>query len=88
MPNFSNHMPWHTYIIECKDGLLYTGITTNLERRIKAHNSGNGCRFTKYRTPVKLLFSEEAPTKSSALKREAQIKRLTRKEKDKLIGRK
>lgn len=88
LENASLHhsMPWHTYIIECNDGKFYTGITTDLERRIKAHNSGNGCRFTKYRTPVTLLHSEEAPTRSCALKREAEIKRLTRKEKEKLIG--
>jgi len=71
-------MPWHIYIIECSDGNLYTGITNNLERRIKAHSSGNGCRFTKYRTPVTLVHSEKAATKSSALKREAQIKRMPR----------
>jgi putative endonuclease len=81
-------MPWHVYIIECKDGKLYTGITTNLKRRIKAHNSGNGCRFTKYRTPVKLLHHEGGFTKSEALKREARIKSLTRKEKLGLINEK
>ncbi|MDD5291983.1 MAG: GIY-YIG nuclease family protein [Candidatus Omnitrophica bacterium] len=79
-------MPWRVYIIECNDGKLYTGITNNLKRRIKEHNSGNGCRFTKYRAPVKLVRSEKALNRSRALKREAQIKRLTRKDKDKLIG--
>ncbi len=74
-------MPWHTYIIECNDGKLYTGITNNLARRIKDHNSGNGCRFTKYRVPVKLRYAEDCPTKSEALKREAQIKRLERSQK-------
>ncbi|MDD4909523.1 MAG: GIY-YIG nuclease family protein [Candidatus Omnitrophica bacterium] len=78
-------MPWHVYIIECSDGKLYTGITNNLERRIKAHNSGNGCRFTKYRRPVQLVHSEECPAKPDALKREARIKRLTRVEKIELI---
>ena len=78
-------MPWHVYIIECKDSRLYTGITTNLERRIKAHNSGNGCRFTKYRIPVKLLYSEERLSRPDALKREAQIKRLERPQKLALI---
>ena len=60
-------MPWHVYILKCKDGKLYTGITNNLSRRIKAHNSGNGCRYTKYRAPVKLLYSEEVPDKPAAL---------------------
>jgi putative endonuclease len=78
-------MPWNVYIIRCKDGLLYTGITSNLRRRIKAHNSGNGCRFTKYRTPVKLLYTEDCSGRSGALKREARIKQLTRKEKLRLI---
>ena len=79
-------MYWHIYIIECNDGKLYTGITNNLERRVKEHNSGNGCRFTKYRIPVKLLYSEEASGKPEALKREARIKQLSRQEKFELIG--
>ncbi|MFA5157186.1 MAG: GIY-YIG nuclease family protein [Candidatus Omnitrophota bacterium] len=74
-------MPWRVYIIKCKDGILYTGITNNLERRVRAHNSGNGCKFTKYRCPVKLVYNEEAATRSKALKREAQIKKLPRKKK-------
>jgi len=79
-------MLWHIYIIECKDALLYTGITNNLDRRIKAHNSGNGCKFTKYRAPVKLVYAEKVRTKSQALKREVQIKRLPRKKKLELVG--
>lgn len=78
-------MPWHVYIIQCNDSKLYTGITNNLERRIKAHNSGNGGRFTKFRAPVKLLYSEPAAAKPEALKREAAIKRLTRKGKLALV---
>ena len=74
-------MAWYIYIIECKDFLLYTGITKDLKRRIKEHNSGNGCRFTKYRAPVKLMHSEKAISRSLALKREAAIKRLERKSK-------
>ena len=80
-------MPWHVYIIRCKDSVLYTGITNNLERRVKAHNSGNGCRFTKYRHPVKLVFSEIWPDKPMALKREAGIKSFSRKKKLALIKR-
>ena len=78
-------MSWYVYIIECKDAKLYTGITNNLERRIREHNCGNGCRFTKYRTPVKLLYAEDYPTRQEALRREAQIKRLERGEKIALI---
>jgi len=79
-------MLWYVYIIECKDGTLYTGITNNLERRIKDHNSGKGCRFTKYRRPVKLAHNEGVASRSEALKREAQIKGLVRDRKLDLIA--
>ncbi len=79
-------MSWHVYIVQCKDSKLYTGITNNLERRIKAHNNGTAaCKFTRYRKPVKLLHTEEYSTKPEALIREAQIKRLPRKKKLQLI---
>ena len=78
-------MSWHVYIIQCKDYKLYTGITNNLQRRIKAHNRGAGGRFTKYRTPVTLLHSEEYLTKSQALSREARIKSLPRAKKIALV---
>ena len=80
-------MPWHIYIIKCKDSNLYTGITKDLERRVEEHNSDNGCRFTKGRSPVKLVYSEKIRTRSNALKREAAIKRLPRKKKLELIKR-
>jgi len=76
MPN--RQMPWYVYIIQCKDSKFYTGITNNLQRRIKAHNSGNGGKFTSCRTPVKLLYSEEVLGRPEALKREAQIKSFPR----------
>ncbi len=79
-------MPWHVYIIQCKDSKLYTGITTKLEKRIRAHNIGNGGRFTKFRGPVKLLYNEGVLTKSDALIREAQIKKLPRPKKLALIA--
>jgi putative endonuclease len=78
-------MCWIVYIIECKDKKLYTGITNNLTRRMGDHNSGNGCRFTKYRKPVKLLHSEEFQAKPEALKRENEIKKLRKEEKLDLI---
>ena len=74
-------MSWFVYIVKCRDNTLYTGITNNLKRRIREHNSGNGCRYTKYRRPVELIHSEEYPTKSKALKRETYIKGLTREKK-------
>ena len=80
-----NSMSWFIYIIECSDSKFYTGITNNLDRRIKAHNSGNGGRFTKVRTPVKLLYSETVATKPAALKRELKIKQYTRQQKFELI---
>lgn len=85
LKTFSSPMSWYVYIIECKDNKLYTGITNNLERRIKQHNSGNGCRFTKYRTPVELIYNQKLRTKPQALKREIAIKRLKRAQKLNLI---
>jgi len=79
-------MSWYIYIIRCKDNKLYTGITKDLERRVKEHNSGYGCRFTKYRTPVKLVHSEEVISRPEALKREMEIKSLRRLKKLELIG--
>ena len=79
-------MAWYVYIIECKDFVLYTGITKDLKRRLKEHNSGNGCRFTRYRAPVKLVHSEKVKNRPEALIREAQIKRFPRLKKLKLIG--
>lgn len=74
-------MPWYVYIIRCRDHSLYTGVTNDLQRRINAHNAGDGGRYTRSRGPVTLIHSEEHPTRSAAQKREAGIKGLTRKEK-------
>ena len=59
----------YTYILECKDQTLYTGYTTDLERRLKVHNDGKGAKYTKIRRPVKLVYHEEFDNKSEALKR-------------------
>lgn len=75
----------YTYIVECRDKSLYTGWTTDLEKRIAAHNAGNGAKYTKSRRPVKLVYAEEHETKSDAMKREYAIKRMTRQEKLKII---
>ena len=77
----------YTYIVECKDGSLYTGWTNHLEKRIQAHNEGNGAKYTKSRRPVKLVYFEEYETKEEAMKREYAIKQLTKKRKDQLIAR-
>lgn len=78
--------PWRIYIVQCKDGKLYTGISNNVTKRVEAHNTGKGCKFTKYRYPVKLLYQENRGTKSAALKRESEIQGFSRCEKLKLIN--
>ncbi len=79
-------MPFFCYMVECADGTYYTGWSTDPERRAKIHNAGKGAKYTKTRRPVKLIYVEELPDKSSALKRERAIKRLSRKQKEKLLG--
>ena len=73
------------YILRCGDGTLYTGCTSDLDRRLKAHSSGKGAKYTRARLPVELVYSEPALDKSQALKREAAIKALTREQKLALI---
>ena len=75
----------YTYILECADGTYYTGWTNNLEKRLASHNAGTASKYTKSRRPVRLLYSESFSTKEEAMSREWHIKRLTRKEKEKLI---
>lgn len=79
-------MAWTVYILRCGDGTLYTGCTNDLPRRLRAHQSGKGAKYTRSRPPVVLAYREEAPDKSAALRREIAIKRLTRREKLALIG--
>ncbi|RLC35382.1 MAG: GIY-YIG nuclease family protein [Candidatus Nealsonbacteria bacterium] len=76
---------WFFYIIQCSDQTLYTGITTDIPRRLKEHNAKKGAFYTQNKTPVKLVYQEEMFNQSQARKREAQIKHLTRKEKLKFI---
>lgn len=80
-------MTAYVYILRCKDGSLYTGWTNNLEKRIEAHNSGKGAKYTKGRRPVTLVYSESLTTKEEALKREYAIKQLKKSEKLSLLGR-
>ena len=75
----------YVYIIECKDGTLYTGWTTDIERRLKEHNKGIGSKYTCSRCPVQLRHLEKFETKQEAMKREYAIKQLTRKNKIKLF---
>jgi putative endonuclease len=69
---------WSVYIIKCRDGKLYTGISNDVAHRVAAHSAGKGCRFTKYRYPVELVYQEECGTKSDARKREIQVQNLQR----------
>ena len=75
----------YTYIVECKDGTLYTGWTTDLQQRVKTHNAGKGAKYTRSRLPVVLRYFESFQTKEEAMRREYEIKHLTRKQKQKLI---
>jgi putative endonuclease len=72
---------WVCYLLHCADNTLYCGITNNLDKRLLVHNAGEGAKYTRGRTPVTLVYRESCADKSAALKRELQIKRLTREEK-------
>lgn len=78
-------MSWYVYILRCGDSTLYTGVTDNVERRLAVHRAGKGAKYTRGRGPLELVHTEEVPDKSTALRREYQIKRLTRQEKERLI---
>lgn len=75
----------YMYILRCSDDTLYTGWTNNLEKRLKAHNSKKGAKYTKNRLPAELLYYEEFETKQEAMSREWHVKRLSRSNKLKLI---
>jgi putative endonuclease len=75
----------YTYMLLCADGTYYTGWTNQIRKRIRAHNSGKGAKYTKGRGPLKLVYLEISDTKEAAMKREAAIKKLTRREKEALI---
>ena len=76
----------YTYILECSDGSYYCGWTNDLKKRLKAHNSASGSKYTRTRLPVVLVYYEEFLTKEEAMSREWHIKRLSRAEKEKLIS--
>ncbi len=81
-------MAWYVYMLRCGDGSLYTGCTDDVQRRLAVHSSGKGAKYTRSRLPVELVYREELPDKSAALRREAAVKRLTRSEKLKLLNEK
>lgn len=71
----------YIYIVRCSDGTLYTGWTTDIARRVREHNAGKGAKYTKSRRPVSLVYSEEFDTKEEAMRREYEIKHMSRKKK-------
>jgi len=77
---------WYVYILVCADDTFYTGITKDLDARLKEHNAGDGARYTRARRPVRLIYSEEAPDRSAAQSREYGIKQLSRKGKSRLVA--
>ncbi len=77
-------MSWYVYMLRCGDDTLYTGITDDVEKRLAAHRAGKGAKYTRGRSPLELVYVEEQPDKSAALRREIAIKKLPRKEKLKL----
>ena len=78
--------PWTCYILECADGTLYCGITNDLDKRLAVHNAGEGAKYTRGRTPVRLVYREDCAGKSEALKREMTVKGLPRAKKLALIN--
>ncbi len=76
---------YYTYMLKCKDGTLYTGSTNNIENRLVKHRQGKGAKYTRGRLPVELVYLEKCENKSNALKREIEIKKLTKMQKEALI---
>jgi putative endonuclease len=76
----------YVYVLECADGSLYTGYTTDVERRVAEHNAGEGAKYTRGRTPVEVVHVEAFDTRSAAMSREHGIKQLSRAAKERLIG--
>ena len=78
-------MGWFVYILKCADDTLYTGITTDCERRLNQHNAKKGAKYTRVRTPVTMVYQEAAESRSSATQREIAVKKLTRGQKLQMI---
>jgi putative endonuclease len=78
-------MKWFLYIVTCSDGTLYTGITTDIQRRIEEHNALKGAKYVRGKVPVKLVYSEEYATMQEAARREWVVKKMRRADKLKLI---
>jgi putative endonuclease len=81
----SSRNEWYLYILRCRDGSFYTGITTDVQRRVAMHNEGKAARYSRGRRPVTLIHVEKCRNKTDALQREHAIKELTRKEKENYV---
>lgn len=81
-------MAWYVYILRCGDGSLYTGITDDVEKRLAAHRTGKGAKYTRGRGPLELVYWQEQPDKSAALRRELEIKKMPRQRKLELLRKK
>ena len=79
-------MSYYVYLLRCRDGTFYTGYTDDPERRLRVHNAGKGAKYTRSRLPVELVYQEQCPDKSAALRREREIKGMRRAEKLALIS--
>ena len=79
-------MSYYVYLLRCRDGTLYTGYTDDPERRLRVHNAGKGAKYTRSRLPVELVYQEQCPDQSAALRREREIKGMRRAEKLALIS--
>ncbi len=79
-------MSHYVYVLKCADGSLYTGYTTDVERRVAEHDAGEGAKYTRGRTPVSLVHTESFGSRSEAMSREHAIKRLSRDQKEALVG--
>ena len=77
---------WFLYILGCSDGSFYTGVTTNLDRRLREHQDGKASRYTRTRRPIVLVYQEECGTRSQSLARECAVKSLSRKHKEELVS--
>ena len=75
----------YVYVLECADGTLYTGYTTDVDRRVAEHDAGEGAKYTRGRTPVEVVLTEGFDTRAAAMRREHEVKALTRREKERLI---
>ncbi len=80
--------PWHLYILKCADATFYTGVTKDITRRLGEHNAKKGARYTRTRTPVRLVYQESCASRSAALTRECAVKALSRAQKEKLLPKK